>query len=376
MKRMLPFFLIIIIAIPVHALAEKPILTIETGGHKSIIWELIFTKDGRYLISVSDDKTIRVWDTSTGEVVRVFRSQIGEGYEGKIYTAALSPDNRILAVGGWPMGPAKTMNLRSGRIRLINFQTGEVIALLKGHSDIINGLAFSPDGNRLISGSFDKTARIWDVRTQKTIHVLKGHTDFIFAVAFSPDGTMAVTGSYDDTLKLWNTKSGSLITTLNGHTGNVRSAVFTPNGKYLLSGSDDKTILLWNGKTGEFIKVLATQNRTVDSLSTSPDGTKILTGFGLEYGERSNNVFSIPTGKKITSFAKHNNNVLAADISPDGRTAATGGGNDNEIFLWDLTTGKVRQKMVGKGKTIWSVGFSKDGRSIAWGEKWKTIKRI
>jgi WD40 repeat protein len=357
----------------VHALAEKPILTIDTGGHKSIIWELIFTKNGRYLVSVSDDKTIRVWDTSTGEVVRVLRGQIGSGAEGKIYAAALSPDDRILAVGGFMAHGFGIDDNKVGDVRLINFQTGEVIALLRGHNDIINGLAFSPDGNRLISGSFDKTARIWNVRTQKTIHILKGHSDHIYAVAFSPDGSIAVTGSNDDTLKLWNAKSGFLIKTLYGHTGDARSAAFTPNGDYLLSGSYDKTIRLWNGKTGEFIKVLATQNRTVDILSTSPDGTKILTGFGLEHGERLSNVFSIPSGKKITSFAKHDNNVLAASISPDGRTAATGGGNDNEIFLWDLTTGKVRQKMVGQGKTIWSVGFSKDGRSIAWGEKWTIL---
>ena len=333
--------------------------------------DVIFTSDGRYLISASADKTIRVWDTSTGEVVRVLRGQIGAGVEGKIYAAALSPDDRILAVGGFMAHGFGIDDDKVGDIRLFNFKTGEVIALLRGHSDVIFGLAFSQDGNRLISGSFDKTACIWNVRDQKITHLLKGHTGHIFGVTFSPDVTMAVTGSDDGTLKLWNTKSGTLISTLKGHTDVVRSVAFTPNGKYLLSGSDDKTIRMWDGRTGRFIKVLALQNRTIESLSISPDGTKVLTGHGLEYGERSNNVFSIPTGKKITSFKKHTNVISATDISPDGRTAATGGGNDNEIFLWDLITGKVRQKMVGKGKTIWSVGFFKDGRSIAWGEKWK-----
>lgn len=327
MKRLLPFFLIIVLFIPVHALANKPILTIDTGGHKAKIWDVIFTSNGRYLVSASDDKTIKVWDTSTGKVVRVLRGQIQAGDEGKIYAAALSPDNRFLAIGGW-MGPSKNYKLVDlGRIRLIDFQTGEVKTLLKGHTNVINGLAFSPDGNRLISGSADKTARIWNVRTQKTIHVLKGHTDHIYAVAFSPDGSMAVTGSNDNTLKLWNAKSGSLIKILKGHSGDLRSAAFTPNGKYLLSGSLDKTIRMWNGKTGKFIKVLASQNRTVDNLSISPDGTKVLTGHGLESGKRSNNVFSIPSGKKITSFTKHTNTVFATDISPDGRIAATGGGN-------------------------------------------------
>ena len=367
MKRLLTFLLFIILFTPVHGLAEEPILTIDTGGHKALIWDVIFTKDGRYLVSASIDKTIRVWDTSTGEVVRVLRGQIGEGTEGKIYAAALSPDNRLLAVGGLLSGSRE----EKCAIRLINFQTGEVKALLKGHSNAITGLVFSPDGNQLISVSGDNTARIWNVRTQKILHILKGHTDRNYVVAFSPDGNLAVTGSDDDTLKLWNAKSGALIKTLKGHKRYVRSVAFSPNGKYLLSGSGDKSIRMWDGRTGRFIKVLARQNRTVESLSISPDSTKVLTGHGLKSGERLNNVFSIPSGKKITSFAKHDNIVLATAISPDGMTAVTGGGNDNEIYLWDLNTGKVKQKMVGKGKAIWSVGFSKDGRSIAWGKKWK-----
>ena len=362
MKRLLPFLLIIILFIPVHGLADKPILTIDTGGHKAKIKDVMFTKDGRYLVSASNDKTIRVWDTSTGEVVRVLRGQIGTGNEGKIYAAALSPDDRLLAVGGYPS--------RWG-IRLIDFQAGEVIALLKGHNNVISGLAFSPDGNKLISGSSDKTARIWNVRTQRTIHLLKGHKESIYAVAFSPDGRLAVTGSFDETLKLWNSKSGFLIKTLKGHTNALRSVSFTPNGKYLLSGSYDKTIRLWNGKTGNFIKILANLNKRVDGLTISPDSSKFVIGNVAKYGPFKCFVFAIPSGKIINSFTKHTNIVLATDISPDGRIAATGGGNDEEIYLWDFTTGKVKHKMVGKGKSIWSVGFSKDGRSIGWGKKWK-----
>ena len=361
MKRLLLFLFIITLFIPLNAFADDPILIIDTGGHKAMINNVIFTRDGRSLVSASDDKTIRVWDTSTGEIVRTIRGQIGTGFEGKIYAAALSPDNRLLAVGGYS---------KNNNIRLFDFQTGEIKALLEGHSDVILGLAFSQDGNRLISGSADNTARIWNVYTQKTLHTLEGHTDYIYGAAFSPDASMIVTASDDDTLKLWNSKSGSLIKTLKGHSGDVRSAAFTPDGKYLLSGSDDKTIRMWDGRTGNFIKVLARQNGSIPSLSISPDGTKVLTGFGYGSGYEIN-VFTIPSGKKISFFPEHDNIVFATDISPDGQTAATGGGDDNEIYIWDLTTGKVKQKMVGRGKFIWSVGFAKDGRSIAWGKTWE-----
>lgn len=364
---------ILLMTMPV--LADQPILTIDTGGHKSTITETIFTSDGRYLVSASNDKTIRVWDVATGEVVRVLRGQVGGGAEGRIYAAALSPDDGLLAVAGY-LGQYRGIGPREDegahKIRLINFQTGEVTSLLKGHSNVINGLAFSSDGTRLISGSSDKTARIWDVRTQETIHVFQGHTERIYAVAFSPDGDLAVTGSNDDTMKLWNTGTGSLVKTLKGHEDKVRSAAFTPDGRYLLSGSDDKTIRLWDGKTGRFIKVFAKQNRGVLSISISPDSKYVVSGIGgAGSGGNECRIFSIPSGNQITSFTKHRNIVLATTISPDGKTAATGGGDDQEIYLWNLTTGQVKQKMGGKGKRIWSVGFAKDGRSIAWGKTFK-----
>ena len=345
-------------------LADAPILVIDPGGHKAKLSGVMFTRDGRYLVSTSVDKTVRVWDVGTGDTVRVLRGQIGPGSEGKIYAAALSPRDRLLAVGGYS---------EHDEIRLIDFRTGEVTALLKGHTNVISALAFSPDGTRLISGSFDKTARIWAIGSRQSaignpecLCVLRGHTDYIYAVARSPDGTRAATGSDDDALKLWDARSGRLIKTLTGHTNDVVSVAFTPDGRYLLSGSWDRTIRLWDGRTGAFIKALARQDSNVDSLSISPDGSKVLTGCG--YGTKTNNVFAIPSGERVASFTKHDNIVLATAISPDGKTAATGGGNDREIYLWDLATGEVKRKLVGKGRSVWSVGFARDGKGIAWGK--------
>ncbi|MCP4111117.1 MAG: hypothetical protein GY749_37255 [Desulfobacteraceae bacterium] len=368
MKRLPIFLFFIILFTSLPALAEKPILAIDTGGHKAKIWDVMFTSDGRYLVSASNDKTVRVWDVSTGEVVRILRGQIGEGDEGKIYAAALSSDDRVLAVGGFMATFTGNNHEDIGRIRLINFQTGKLRTLLKGHENVINALAFSPDGNKLISGSGDETARIWNIRSGKTLHVLKGHTNDIYAVAFSSDGKLALTGSDDHTLKLWNVRTGVLIRTLEGHDDDVTSAAFTPDGKYILSGSYDKTIRLWNGRSGKFVKVLARQDSTVGSLSFSPDGTKVVTGHGCCNANTPSYVFSIPSGKQITTFTKHDNIVLATAVSPDGKTAATGGGDGQEIYLWNLFTGQVKQKMVGKGKVVWSVGFAKDDRSVAWGK--------
>lgn len=351
---------------------ETPILSIDTGGHMATIKDMKFTRDGRYIISAANDKTVRVWDLETGEIARVIRGQIGPGTEGKFYGADLSPDNRYLALGGW-FDDARAHVPCCGDIRLIDFQSGEIIRLLQGHTSVIDAVAFSDDSRRLISASKDLTARIWDVETGTTLHTLSGHGDDIYAVAFSPDGKRAATGSNDDVIRLWDARTGKLIRELTGHTGDVRSLVFTPDGRYLVSGSKDKTIRLWDGRTGAFIKELAKQGSFVSHLSVAPDGRSVLTGHSCTFDaiEYINNVFSIPDGRKLVSFSMHDNIALATAISPDGSLAATGGG-DNEIYVWDIHTGKVKQKFVGKGQIAWSVGFAKDGKTIAWG---KTFSR-
>lgn len=350
----------------------QPILQIDSGGHMSKIQDIFFTHDGKTLISASDDKTVRVWDIASGKTVRILRGQIGPGREGKIFAAALSPDNRWLALGGW-LHPECLG--QCGNIRLIDLASGEVVRLLKGHRNVINALAFSTDGLRLVSGSFDSTARIWDVASGQSLHTLNEHRDQIYAVAFSPDGRLAVTGSDDDTLKLWDSATGNHLSDLIGHSNDVASVAFTPDGTYILSGSYDQTLRLWDGQTGAAIKVLARQDSGVVSLSINPDGSKVLTGSGV--GENyKNNVFAIPSGQRLTSFSGHQSIVLTTAISSDGNTAATGGGNKREIYLWDIRTGTIQQSLIGRGEQIWSVGFADDGRSIAWGRVPQTGNRI
>nr|VFJ46503.1 MAG: WD40 repeat [Candidatus Kentron sp. FW] len=373
---------------------STPQLVIDTGGHKAVINDVLFTPDGRQLISVSDDKTIRIWDTGSGELLRTLRGQTGAGDEGKLYAGALSPDGRWLAVGGYT---------KHDEICLIDLQApaDAPLRLLEGHSDVILSLAFSPDGQRLLSGSGDGTARLWDLstaleagvstpldtglQTGKTLKILRGHEAPIYAVAFSPDGARLVTGSLDHTLRLWDVSTSldtgistpldaggkrKLVKVLAGHTDDVMAAAFTPDGKYLLSGSDDQTIRLWDGRDGKFIKQLAEQDSRVSSLAISPDGKKVLSGPG--YPPYTVNVFAIPSGQRLRRFTEHKNVVIATAISPpddQGRKlAATGGGSDQEIYLWDLATGEIRHKLMGKGNIIWSVGFARDGGSLAWGK--------
>ncbi len=356
---------------------EKPILTINPGGHTAMVNELIFTPDGRELISAGDDKVIRIWDVETGELNRALRGQIGAGKEGMIFAAAFSPDGRTLAVGGYTA---------HDEIRLFDLASGEVLGVLKGHTNVILALAFSPDRRYLASGSGDKTVRIWDVtnlslaRIAKSEHVLKGHTDDVYGVAFTHDGKRVVSASYDNTLRLWRVSDGTLIRKITGHTDNVFCVAISPDGRWIASGSKDHTIRLWNADTGEFMKILGKHNGKVSTVSFSPDSRRLVSvGAGHDYKAR---VWSVPDGELLTTFDKHDSTVVASAWHPDGKLVASAGGANKDIYVWSpnvagrssaaTVAGQSRaatfkHHIVGTGRSVWSVAFSKDGQQIAFG---------
>ncbi|MGO9487342.1 MAG: PDZ domain-containing protein [Rhodomicrobium sp.] len=348
---------------------DLPILQLDSGGHMALVRGLAFTPDGRFIVSAGDDKVIRIWDWRAGKTVRTIRGQSGPGEEGKNFAIALSPDGRWLAVGGW-MDKTGASVPCCGDIRLYDFASGDLKAILKGHSSVIKGLAFSPDGRRLISGSGlgDLSVIIWDVETKTVLHRLKGHRDDVYAVGFTPDGARAVTGSYDKTLRLWNVADGSLIQEMTGHSEKVFKLAVSPKDGSIASGDYSGEIRLWDGETGLLKKVFAKQNAGVGSLSFSPDGGTLVStcGNGPPCSKEPQIVWDISSGKRRLEPEKHGNIVIASAFSPDGRLVATAS-SDGEINLWSPVTGETKAVLEGTGRQTWAVGFSADGSSIVWG---------
>jgi WD40 repeat protein len=360
--RWIAIFLCLLLCAAGARAGERPILQLDTGGHMGLIKGLAFTPDGKFIVSAADDKVIRVWDWRAGKTVRTIRGQSGPGEEGKIHAMALSPDGRWLAVGGWMKIPGEPGH----DIRLYDFANGELRALLKGHAHVVNGLAFSPDSKKLISGS-DLGAIIWDVHEGKLLHRLEGHSAPIYAVGFTPDGARAVTGSVDTTLRLWSVADGALLKGVTGHSDQVHSLAVSPRDGTIASGDWSGEIRLWDGKTGALKKIFANQGGDAGSLRFSPDGRLLLSTCGDPGCSGTQRVYGAASGEELTAYAKHDNAVAASAFSPDGGLVATGGGNNQEIHVWDPKTGETKAVLKGAGRPGWAVGFSADGRSIAWG---------
>ena len=227
----------------------------------------------------------------------------------------------------------------------------------------INDIQYSPDGRTIVSGSHDKTIRLWDAESGTPKRTLTGHTERVFSVAFSPDGRTLATGSYN-TIRLWDAESGVHNCTL-GHTERVLSVAFSPDGRTIASGSRDKTIRLWDAESEAHNRTLTGHTSGVLSVAFSPDGRTLASG---SWDIRLWDAESGAHKRTLTGYRRYP--VYSVAFSPDGRTIATG--NWETIRFWDAETG-AHKRTLWHGEMVFSVAFSPDGRTLASGNYDNTI---
>ncbi len=351
---------------------EPPRLIIDPRGPSGTVKELLFTPDGTTLISLGNDKAIRFWDVASGELRKTLRLQIGDGPNGQFFAGAMSPDGRLLAVGGYPT---------LWGIRLIDLNTGEVAAVLRGHTNVILSLAFSDDGRWLASGSADDSVRVWDLGAglpkKENVEigdsqVLQGHGANVYALDFAKGGERLVSGADDHKLILWKREGEgrfSHFKTLEKHSAEVLSAAFSPDGKSLVSGGKDDRLILWDGETGAFRNSLEEDmEHDAWTIAYSPDGRFVLAssqGFLRGYTA----VYEVKGRECITRFGQHNNSVFSSAWHPTEDLVATAGGDDKDIFLWRPRSGEVVHHLRGGGRTGWVVAFGEGGGAkVAFGQ--------
>ncbi len=269
------------------------------------------------------------------------------GHSQAVASVAFSPDGKTALSGSF-----------DHTARLWDLATGREIRKLEGHSKEVTSVAFSPDGKTALSGSADCTVRLWDLATGREIRKLEGHSGVVLSVAFSPDSTTALSGSFDHTARLWDLATGREIRKIEGHSGRVSSVAFSPDGKTALSGSEDKTVRLWDLVTGREIRKLEGHSSEVYSVAFSPDVKTALSGSE----DNTVRLWDLATGREIRMLVGHSGWVSSVAFSPDGKTALSGS-EDKMVRLWDLATGREIRTLVGHSGRVTSVAFSPDGKT-------------
>ena len=289
---------------------------------------------------------------------------------------------------------------------------------LEGHTDTVNTVSFSPDGELIATASSDETVKIWS-KEGKQLYTLAGkheHTDEIRSVTFSADGKLIATASKDNTVKVWQ-RNGKFIQTLTGHNDLVWSVRFSPDRKSLAASSEDGRVIIWSleGKKPQIFKA---HDKAVLSISFSPDSKVLATGSfdntvklwrrnrnglynrkPLTITDHDDAVFSVsfsPDGKLIATGSKdktvklwkldgtryqtlgtddheiHQSTVTSISFSPDGQTLASASA-DNTVKLWNRN-GQLLETLTGHENTVWSVNFSPDSQTLASASADKTVK--
>ncbi|MEM7725477.1 MAG: WD40 repeat domain-containing protein [Cyanobacteria bacterium P01_A01_bin.45] len=237
-----------------------------------------------------------------------------------------------------------SINLSSWAQRTEKNQSFPTIRNLRGHIWSIASLTFTADGKTLVSGSFDHTIKVWNLKTGKMIRTLDFHKDGVNCVVINPRTKQLISAggaaqiNTDTKIKVWNLEKGKLVRTLKGHGMGVKSLLVTPDGKTLISASYDKTVKLWDVKTGKLLRTLIGHQAWVKTLALSRDGKTLASGGGSLAKDTDTNIriWDLSTGKLVKTLTGNSNAVNFLSFSKDGNTLISGG--ERHIKLWNLNT--------------------------------------
>jgi WD40 repeat protein len=356
LKLSVYFFLSVICTLTVSA--QAPRIVINPMGHSAKIHNILFSPDGTKIISISEDKTVRIWNPETGEMLKKFESQIGDGPEGMLYASAISPNGKLLAVAGYPVSSEK-----QNYIILIDLEKNTQVSVAVGHTNVINSLSFSGNGAYLASGGDDSAVKIWKVDNNASLVNITtiNIPSAISCLSFNPKtNDLAVAHESNDVMvyALANIDKGIaklMPKVLKKHKGPIDKVAYSPEGTYLASSSFKNELIIWNND-GSIVKEFTDIKNPINAIAFSSDA-KILVGLDVTGKGMS---WALPAGTKFTDYDAHDNTVFSAAFSPSlngNYVVASAGGINNEILLWNPINGRTIKSIRGKGSAIQDLAF-------------------
>lgn len=286
---------------------------------------------------------------------RHFKMRKLQGHKSGVHCIAFSPDSKLFASAGSISDPA---------VRIWDPKSEKQLKVLEGTHYSVHSIAFSPDSNLLAftTGGMHNMLYLWNLGSDKALP-LRGidHLEApVYSVAFSPDGQTILSGSGDDVVRLWDAATGELLRDeMIGY-----KAVFSPDGQMIVSAAayPNPTVFLWNANTGTLIRALAGHSAVVYSVCFSPNGQMVASSSA----DQTVRLWDIHTGKLIRKLEGHSGEVLGIAFSADGQILASAGGKyDQTVLLWDVASGRLLERLEGHMFPVQDVVFSADGLILA-----------
>ncbi len=311
---------------------------VELKGHTSFVTGVLFSADGKGVISAGKDRTLRVWDLGAKKDVATFKGA------GEFFALAVHKDQILSADGKFN----KEKKAWEGEIKFWDGKSDKASKSIKGHEQTIQSVSISADGKYLVSASEDGTAKIWDLAAAKETQNLKGHTGTVYSAAFSSDGKHVATGSHDGSVKIWDAASGKelgafkiektekkvddktkkeIVTKIAGR--EFTHVAFTKDSKKVIAANLEGEIKILDlaGKQLQEFKVAD----GIWGFDVSKDGSKLAVG---TWG-KTIHILNVSDGKEVQLIKAHNGTVTSVAFSVDGKRLVSGGA-DGLIKIWDV----------------------------------------
>src|SRR5437868_129467 len=284
------------------------------------VLSVAYSADGSRLISASEDRTVRMWNTNSGTE----EARLSEGKP--VNTVVISPDGRTIILGR-----------RDGILELFDTKSLQTLNSIRCHDAAINAAAISSDSKTVATASEDKTVKLWDVKTGSLKAVLSGHSQAVLAAAFGADGLVVASGGRDSSIRIWEVSTGKTLQVLS-NAGSVNALSFSPDGSTLVSAASDGRVRVWIWKTAQLKATLNGRGDAVNAICFSRDGNTVAAGGD----DRNVRLWDSRDWKELRVLKGHDLAVTSIAFSSDGKTLAAGAGN-NSIALWDPRSGMLKR---------------------------------
>ncbi|XWK90608.1 MAG: hypothetical protein U7127_11315 [Phormidium sp.] len=255
-------------------------------------------------------------------------------------------------------------------LKVWNYQTGELVRVISENAGAVYALAFSHDHSLLAQGGSEQNIKLWEVETGALVEICKEHSGSVRAIAINYNGEILASGSYDGTIKLWELETAKEIKTFTKHSGAVSAIAFSPDGQILASGGSDGIIKLWHWNTGQLLHSLAGDLGVIGSIAFHPTEPMLVSASS----DRTIKLWHLGTRDRLYTFISHTGGVTSVCFSPDGKTLFSAS-VDGSIIIWDLASGKLLTTLTFEpAQAIVSMALSKNGQTLAAGSVNGTLK--